>query len=56
MPPRGGALGFGIVEGVSKDAVLIGLGVEVGKCAERNVEKGEGEENCDSSNVPCNMR
>ena len=46
------AQGFGLVEEFSRDGVLIGLGVDVGKDEERNVEKGEGEENCDSRNVP----
>ena len=46
------AQGFGLVEECYRDGVLIGLGVDVGKGEERNVEKDEGEENCDSRNVP----
>ena len=49
-PLCGVAQGFGFVEEFSRDGV--GLGVEVGKGVERNVERGNGEENCDSSNVP----
>ena len=51
-PPCGVAQGFGLVEIFSRDGVLIRLGVEVGKGVVRNVEKGDGEENCDSSKIP----
>ena len=54
MPPCGVALGFGLVEGFSKDGVLIGFGVEVGTGVERSVETGDGEENCVSKK--CSMK
>ena len=44
--------GFRHVEEFSRGGVLIGSGVCAGKGVERNVEKGEGEENCGSSKVP----
>ena len=42
--------------GIQQRWVLIGFGVEIGNGVDRNEEKGDGEENCDSSNVPWNMR
>ena len=46
------AQGFGLVEEFSRGGVLIGLGVCIGKCDEKNVENGEVEENCGSHKVP----
>ena len=52
MPPCGVALALGLAEGFSKDGVLIGFGVEVGKGVDRNEEKGDSKRICDSSSVP----
>ena len=48
-PPCGVAQGFRLVEVFSR-------GVCAGSGVEQNDENGEGEENCDSSNAPRNMR